>query len=82
MCNVELKLVVISCCFCGIPEYKSNMFVHFDHTNEYNSSLALALGSKLAACNVELTFYQLLTPVFSSSGSLSEHQPVQTNQIL
>ena len=37
---------------------KSNMFVHFDHTHEYNSSVAwLALGSKLAACNVELAFY-------------------------
>ena len=58
MCNVELKLIVISCCFCGIPECKSNMFVYFDHTKEYNSSVAyLALGSKLAACNVELAFY-------------------------
>ena len=26
VCNVELKLIVISGCFCGIPEYKSNMY--------------------------------------------------------
>ena len=40
VCNVELKLIVISGCFCVIPEYKSNMFVHFDHIHEYNSSIA------------------------------------------
>ena len=26
VCNANLKLIVISGCFCGIPEYKSNMY--------------------------------------------------------
>ena len=45
---MEPKLIVISGCFCGIPKYKSNiyLFVYFDHCLVHSQSTSQCRGTR------------------------------------
>ena len=42
---MEPKLIVMSCCFCGIPKYKY-LFVYFDHCLVHSQSTSQCRGTR------------------------------------